>query len=453
MIPEDLLTANRNKRLRIYVCGDAMLDEYYDVKVPRISPEHPVPVLHSQTEKPITRPGGAANVVYQMRHFNVQPSLFSLLDPLGVEVMLRHDIALDASLCTSPHAKMPVKRRFSDAGIQVCRWDVEPKDYGLSNNLLEGAEAELLRRAQPGADVVILSDYNKGLFRNPQAWINKFSDAITIVDPKRGPIEKWRGCTIFKPNAAEAQELTGLNDWQDQCRHLHKVLECRYVVLTQSGEGVVCFDGDTFFEYRPTDKILLESSIGAGDCFAAFLAMGVGHGLPIQFSVQTAYEAGKLYVQQRLNRPIVPAELSESKIVHPQDLTHRDFSLVFTNGCFDLLHPGHVKLLKEAKAMGDKLLVAINADASVKRLKGDDRPIMDQAARAMLLASMEFVDFVTIFDEDTPYEAIRACCPDVLVKGGDYRPEDVVGSDLVKDVRIVSLVPGRSTTSIIRSLG
>jgi D-beta-D-heptose 7-phosphate kinase/D-beta-D-heptose 1-phosphate adenosyltransferase len=452
MIPDDLLTANRNKRLRIYVCGDAMLDEYYDVKVPRISSEHPVPVLRSATQKAITKPGGAANVVYQMRHFNVNAELFSILDPLGVDTMVRHDISLRQTICTSPHANIPIKRRFSENGIQVVRWDVEPDNYGLSTKTLEEVESELLRRAPRGADVVILSDYDKGVFQTPQEWIKKFSDTTTIVDPKRGPVEKWRGCTIFKPNAAEAKSLTGLDDWQDQCRHLYDKLGCRYVIITQSGDGVVCFDGEEFYEYRPSDRILVESSIGAGDCFVAFLAMSVGHGLPIQTAIQTAYEAGKLYVQRRLNRPVVPAEISSSKIVHPQDLSRRDFPLVFTNGCFDLLHPGHVKLLKEAKVMGGKLLVAVNSDASVKRLKGDNRPVMDQEARMLLLASMEVVDFVTVFDEDTPYEAIRACCPDILVKGGDYRPENVVGADLVQDVRIVPLVPGRSTTSLIRSL-
>jgi D-beta-D-heptose 7-phosphate kinase/D-beta-D-heptose 1-phosphate adenosyltransferase len=282
--------------------------------------------------------------------------------------------------------------------------------------------------------------------------MSAFKDVATFVDPKNGPVEKWRGCTLFKPNAKEAEALSGLKDWREQCLYFKEKLDCRYVVITQSGAGVVGYDGAKFYEYRSKQPILVESVIGAGDCFMAVLAMAVTHGFDLEASMQIAYEAGKLYVQKRLNRPIVPGELSASKIIHPFDVVSRDFELVFTNGCFDLLHPGHLKILREAKEMGDKLLVAVNSDASVKRLKGEKRPVMSQQARVEMLAAIDAVDFVAVFEEDTPLEAIKACRPNVLVKGGDYPIDQIVGADIVDDVRNVPLVEGMSTTKLISLL-
>jgi D-beta-D-heptose 7-phosphate kinase/D-beta-D-heptose 1-phosphate adenosyltransferase len=456
MIPE-FLTQNCIRRLGIWVVGDAMIDDYFNVTVNRISPECSLPILHSSTD-PIRRPGGAGNVAYQMKHFNVELKLVSHLNYDALDLYQEHGISSRSlsMMCGVKDFSNPVKQRFLSNGVQVSRIDTETERYGLSEEDAVSFEALICDKMKEHQfpDVAIFSDYNKGFFQNPQQWLELLKGkSLTFVDPKKGPVEKWKGCTLFKPNAKEAEELSGFKDWKKQCLFFHETLECNYVVITQGGSGVVAYDGTEFIEYFPKNNILVESVIGAGDCFMAMLAMAMGHGFSLRDSVTLAYDAGVLYVQKRFNRPVVPAELARNKIVNAYDLKNRDFKLVFTNGCFDILHKGHLEILKVAKSKGDKVVVAINADASVKRLKGETRPIVGQNTRAAVLAAMENVDFVVIFNEDTPLEAILACKPDVLVKGGDYSLNDIVGADIVEEVVVVPLVPDISTTKILQKSG
>lgn len=438
-----------------------MIDEYYEVNIERISPEFPLPIMKSPISNPIRRPGGAANVAHQFRHFNVFPMLVAAVDDLGLEVFsnFRFDVLSLGSI--SPTGSIPLKRRFlHDGQILVCRWDLETKGYGLSKEFLFKHEQDLVNRLLHGThepDVIIFSDYDKGLFQNPINWFSK-NKAITIVDPKKGPVEKWRGCTVFKPNATEAKELSGgLTDWKEQCDYFIEAIGCKSVVITQGGSGVVGLDrdpdrkGSPYFEYRPKEKVVVESVIGAGDCFMAFLAMALGHGYEVEESSQIAFEAGKIYVQNKMNRPIVPAELSKSKLVDLRDLASRDFKLVFTNGCFDIMHAGHISTLEFAKSKGDKLVVALNSDDSVRSLnKAPNRPILGLPDRMRMMASLEIVDFVSSYDESTPYEAVCACKADVLVKGADHALHTIVGSDVVKEVYRAPIVDGISTTEILR---
>jgi D-beta-D-heptose 7-phosphate kinase/D-beta-D-heptose 1-phosphate adenosyltransferase len=210
-------------------------------------------------------------------------------------------------------------------------------------------------------------------------------------------------------------------------------------------------DGE-WFEYSPQKKIEAISVIGAGDCFVAFLALALGCGFDIAESAEIAFEAGAVYVQRKYNKPVSPSDLiSSSKKVDVSLLRKMDCKLVFTNGCFDILHVGHLELLRKAKTFGDKLVVAVNSDESIQRLKGDGRPINCLEDRMEMLASLEFVDFVVSFEEDTPYNLIQEIMPEVLVKGKDWNG-NVVGSDLVKQVEIVEMIPGRSTTKIIEKV-
>ena len=448
---KEFLKRNREKKLKIHVAGDIMIDEYYDVKVSRISPEMPMPVMSSANDWAVRKPGGAANVAYQFRHFNVQLGLMCWCDELGKTVLTDHEIPWGHPI-SSQICKLPIKRRFLDNGIQVVRHDIETPLCGLDEHIVDYSTLKLKDMISKSfyPEVAILSDYDKGFFSSEEHNVlDYYRAAKTIIDPKHGPLSKWKGCTVFKPNAKEAYELTKRNHWKEQAKHLQNELECKSVVITFGGEKVAGVDGSDFFMFKPSRAVVAESVVGAGDCFAAFLAMSVGHGFSAAEAAEIAWNAGANYVTNKRNRPITPSELSLDGLVEPEDLVNRDYKLVFTNGCYDILHEGHIKTLEFAKSKGDKLVVALNSDASVKKHKGDTRPIKPLDQRVAVMKALRMVDFVVIFDEDTPLELIKKIQPDVLVKGAGYCIDTVVGSDVVPEVFIAPTVGTLSTTGFL----
>lgn len=446
---QKFLKKNRETKKKIALIGDAMVDEYHAVSVNRISPEFPMPIMWSPKNSPIRRPGGVANVACQFRHFNVDAKLFTFSDPLLDQVLEEHSLSNDG---LNIDGLVPVKSRFLDGEVQVVRWDCEDSNYGMPYKDICDLQRELktiIRRSTKDTDVVILSDYNKGFFDEGD-WTGLFQNSFTIVDPKDNPLERWMCCDVFKPNYNEAVSLTGgITDWKDQVRYFESVMHCNSVVITFGDKGVKGKWDGSFFEYYPCDSVKAASVVGAGDCFCAGLAMAVSHGFSGLDAVEIAYKMGAKYVQRGLNRPIVPAELVCDKIVEPEDLANRDFKLSFTNGCFDILHEGHLETLKFSKSKGDKLVVALNSDESVRRLKGESRPIKDLRQRMKLMAAFEFVDFVISFDEDTPQEVMEKIKPDVLVKGSQYELKNIIGADDVPEVYRAPMVEGLSTTLLI----
>lgn len=454
---------------KIGIIGDCMIDNYFRVDANRVSPEFPIPVMLMEEESPEKAvPGGAANVVSQFRHFPVSVKLLGYVDNLAIEVFgaekwglgFQHENNVNfydsLNIEKSYNQNIPTKNRFYQKDFPLCRLDIEKKNYGLSSeDFIEARETVYGEWIGSNLDVAIFSDYGKGVFEAD--CYGKFIDwqknidgnTITIVDPKNGPVEKWRGCTVFKPNAKEAKELSGLEDPKMQCDYFQQKIGCMAVVVTNGGQGVYGKVGGKHFDYRSGDSVKAKSVIGAGDCFAAFLAMALSVGMDIIDAVEIAYEAGAIYVQSSYNKPIKPSDLlmsTEKLTMPPED---RDYKLVFTNGCYDLLHTGHLKVLEQAKSFGDKLVVGVNSDDSIKRIKGDKRPIVSLEDRVKMLAALECVDFVVSFDEKTPYALIKKIMPDVLVKGSDWEDKVVVGSDLVEDVRFVELLEGMSTTELI----
>lgn len=445
---ELFLEKNRQKRLSIHCLGDALIDMYFQVEVNRISPEFPMPVMSMRRDDHVSKPGGVGNVAAQFKHFNIDLTLFCFLSA-RLETILKANNIKYCDLLSPAYLRIPVKQRYLEKDIQITRLDIEDKNYGESDEVIKKCRRELanemLNYKKP--DVVVLSDYGKGFF-GEENIVKNYPNAITIVDPKNGTLTKWHGCTIFKPNAQEAKNLSGLDDWKDQALFFKQQLNCKSVVITNSGKSVSGIWEHEFFEYIPENKVSVRSSVGAGDCFVAFLAMVVGHGFTGVDAVEIAYYAGSKYVQGMFNRPITPAELSPSKFVKPEDLINRDFKLVFQNGCFDIVHSGHIQALKFAAQKGDKLVVALNSDESIKRLKGTSRPIKPLSERMAVMAAMEMVDFVTYFEEDTPLEIIETCKPDVLVKGAQYTGK-IVGEDIVSEVYRAPMVDGVSTTILL----
>lgn len=436
----------------ILVVGDAMLDEYYYVNSNRISPEFPIPIMQLNSEVPaLIRPGGAANILHQLSNFNAKCSLFSIVDYSGCVDLLRKKLDLCGSFM--PYKSlMPRKKRYYNDGFPVFRLDVERYGYDLSNeDLIQARQIIYDKYNSKPADVIVLSDYNKGLFSEDLAWVRK--DAITIVDPKTRPLYQWVGCTIFKPNKKEAFELSGYKDWKDQAKYFEEQLGCQAVAITQSENGVVGRCDGEYFEYKPkVTNFVPMNYMGAGDCFAAFLALSLGNKVDILESIKIACDISTIYVQKPHNELITKEDLLnplERKFVEVDQLINRNYSLVFTNGCFDIFHAGHLNTLKTAKTFGDKLCVALNTDESVKKLKGNDRPVHILQQRKELIGSLEFVDYVVEFNEDTPLEIIKKLNPDVLVKGGDYASDAIVGKEYAKITKIVPFLENLSTTRIL----
>ena len=452
----EFLRRNSEHRPTIHVVGDAMVDEYYNVKVTRISPESPnVCVMLSPTDDPAeSLPGGAANVCYQLKNFNVNTELFSFMDKKAQAIFEKAGVTCECAF--GDEVKIPRKKRFFDGDVQVSdRWDIEVPNCGLTHLDAYQDAIHLAWSTQKRPDLVILSDYNKGVFNTDQVpFACDRGMCCTIVDPKKGPLSKWRGCTIFKPNSVEAVELSGgLTDWRKQCDFFKSELQCDAVVITQQGDGVVGKACSEYFEYRPQQRVVASKISGAGDCFIGIFALAFCHNMTVEEAAIVAFEAGASFVQHQARTPITPWQLQKkSKFVVPRDLRVRDYKLVFTNGCFDILHSGHLESLRFAKAKGDKLVVAVNSDASVSRLKGPKRPVVPLAERMEMLAALECVDYVVSFEEDAPNDLVAEIMPDVLIKGADWKDKTVAGTEYVKEIHFVPLIEDKSTTNIIEKI-
>jgi len=452
LIDKLYLKSLKSKKI-ITVVGDSMIDEYYQVTSNRISPEFPIPVLKSKSEEPFkVVAGGAANVIRQLEYQNVESKLVSILDSYSYEVFNKN---INVDCCVFPwNAKIPVKKRFYQDDFPLVRWDCETANYNLNEKDYDETIKSLVI---PESDIIVFSAYGKGIFYTP--WYKKYlKNNITIVDPKKNG-EKWENCTIFKPNSVEARNISGKKEIKDQLNFLINKIKCKAVIITQSGEGVCgCVDSpDNYFEIKPQNKnIDVRSVIGAGDCFTAFLALSYSHGFSLEDSSKIAFNAGISYVKNKHNETVCLLDLLEScedydKIIYtPELLKSRKTKLAFTNGCFDILHEGHLQSLRFAKSKAEKLVVAVNSDASIKRIKGSERPINNLKSRMNMLASLDFVDYVVSFEEDTPLEIIKSINPDVLIKSEPYNSKEVIGSDIVKKVFICPKKIDISTTLILQ---
>ena len=444
------------KKISIAVYGDAMLDQYLEVNVNRISPEFPIAVMLAENENYVTLPGGAANVAYQYANFNVETSLFGLLDQDAQKCFDKFNFS--TKFCKIIGNQIPRKRRFYQTNFPSARLDIEAKHYGLPDSVLtEKSQGLVSELSNNNFDCVVFSDYAKGVFKHfDNSILSKIK--ISIVDPKDADISKWKGCSVFKPNEQESLRLSNQRDVKDAGKYLVDYLGSN-VVVTQADKGVTVFEKNGEITHiNPTRKLpTAESVVGAGDCFVSFLSMCLARGMTLQDAADASFSAGTLYVQNKHNKPLSHDEIHKifdpwsAKIIS-SDLnsffSNRNYRLIFTNGCFDLLHPGHLQSLKYAKSLGDKLVVAVNTDESVSRLK-PGRPIMKLQDRLSMLAAMEFVDYLVVFDEETPETVIRQIQPDVVAKGATYSTEEIVGYKIVPEVIQIPILGGYSTTSLV----
>ena len=465
---------------KILVVGDIMLDTYFIGDINRISPEAPVPVFKKSKERSVL--GGAANVAANLNAAEQDVSVMSIVgnDSVGNEIignLERMGINLDL-LVRLDNRNTTVKTRFlAGNDQQVIRMDVE--DSSSINAELCERMLSMLREKIKSFDLILLSDYLKGLltFEFTQGVIkmanqNGLSVIVDVKDPKS---EKYHDAFLIKPNLNELKILTGLNPISDNdiieaTNFLRKKGNHKYVLVTCGSKGMVLVgENSSYFIKSVAQKVF--DVTGAGDTAIAYLAACMVNGFDMKDCVDIANTAAGIQVSKVGTSLVYWREIRsalsrkaihvDQKILNGKALkefrkTHEEQIVVFTNGCFDIFHAGHVKYLREAAKLGEVLVVGLNSDASVKRLKGDTRPVNSQVDRAEVLCALGFVDYVVIFEEDTPIELIKIIQPDVLVKGGDYKRENVVGADFVEahggELFLIPFVEGKSTTGIIKKI-
>jgi D-beta-D-heptose 7-phosphate kinase/D-beta-D-heptose 1-phosphate adenosyltransferase len=465
---------------RVLVVGDLMLDIHLWGDVTRISPEAPVPVVRL-TRRSET-PGGAGNVLLNLAALGIEATGAGFIgdDEAGRRLVRRFDeagIATDPLVCWDGRPTI-VKTRVIGGHQQMIRIDEEPTapvSAADQERLIEKARDAL----DQGFDAIILSDYQKGALseRLCRCLITEARRRTIpiLVDPKGRDFLRYVHATTLTPNRLEFDAAAGQSDnsdasFRDAGHRLRKELGLEFLLVTQGERGLSLFDDRGVSDFPARAREVFDVS-GAGDTVIAALTAGIVSGLDLDDALALANLAAGLVVGKVGTTPIQREELCEAvraeqivshlhKVSSLETLLQRvaDWRakgerIVFTNGCYDLLHVGHVTLLARAQREGTKLIVGLNTDRSVRALKGDSRPVVTQDDRAQVLASLVSVDAVVLFDETTPLRLIEAIRPEVLVKGGDYTEEQVVGADLVKSwggkVVLVPLVEGRSTTRLL----
>jgi len=469
-------------QVRVGVVGDVMLDRYVSGVVDRISPEAPVPVLRVDGTESML--GGAGNVVRNLVGLGSRVYFASVIgsDPAGAEVrqLVANCAGVFGALIDDPERRTTVKTRFLSAGQQVLRADEEsisPIPGNVREQILEAGRQNLAR-----SDALLLSDYGKGVLTGGLAEALIHSAAArglpVVVDPKGENYSRYAGATMVAPNRVElARALGGRclpGEEQEAARELMSACGLQAVLVTLGRDGMLLVSAEDSPVFLKAEALEVFDVSGAGDTVVATLAAALAAGAPLQQAAALANTAAGIVVGKVGTAPVRGADLAHA--LRHQDLTageakivavdsaadrvaawhRREFKVGFTNGCFDLLHPGHLSLLRQAKAACDRLVVGLNSDASVRRLKGDDRPVQSESARALVLASLADVDAVVVFAEDTPLRLIESIRPDVLVKGADWRLDDVVGADFVQSlggrVVLARLEPGFSTSATLAKL-
>lgn len=473
-----LAIVDRFAGARAWVLGDLMLDEYVAGAVERISPEAPVPVVRVRDTE--YRLGGAANVARQVAALGARVSLAGVVgaDAAGEQLLALCNAAGIETRAVVKLADRATTRKLRVMGHsqQLLRLDWEDV-----SGCAPAASVRMISKLteEPRPDAIILSDYAKGVL-TPEtiaAVLPLRGAAPVVVDPKHRDFTRYRGATTITPNLRELEAAAGgplsPDDAQSiasAARRLVREAALEAMVVTLGDRGMLVVTADGAPVSVPAAKREVYDVTGAGDTAIAVLAVALGAGAPLAAAARIANAAAGIAVGQVGAVAVETSRIRDALSDRPDGkLLNRDAvaaraaswrmtgkRIVFTNGCFDLLHSGHLTLLESAARLGDVLVLAINSDESVRRLKGPERPLVPQGERAALLAALSFVDAVTIFDEDTPLETLQAVRPHVLVKGGDYRPEQIVGRELIEGyggrVAVVPLVPEKSTTALVERI-
>lgn len=451
-----------------------MLDRYLFGSTGRISPEAPVPVVRVQEID--DRPGGAANVAINLASLGVTTRLVGVVgedeEARSLRTILKSR-AIQCDFLTVDDRPTITKTRVQSRGQQLIRLDQE------DTAAIPGEEVvKILQDSIQGADAVVLSDYGKGALADIATMIDvcRKAGVPVLVDPKGHDFEKYRGASVITPNQTEFEAVVGVCDSDEElvarAREMLDHLELNALLVTRSEKGMLLLEADMEPVFLSTQAREVYDVTGAGDTVIATFAGAIASGQDLASAAALSNIAAGLVVRKIGVAAVTPGEISVSLHQRGQggrglvgldelklmvaESRGRGERVIMTNGCFDVLHAGHVAYLEEAKGLGDRLIVAVNDDASVRRLKGDSRPVNELQDRLLVLAGLAAVDWVVPFSEDTPTALIADVLPDVLVKGGDYKPDDIAGAkDVLQnggEVRVLAFRDGHSSSRIIDKL-
>ncbi|WP_418186053.1 D-glycero-beta-D-manno-heptose-7-phosphate kinase [Aliarcobacter vitoriensis] len=466
-----------DKNPNIVVIGDLMIDHYLWGSCDRISPEAPVQVVNVKKESSVL--GGAGNVINNLVTLGSNVDVISVVGDDVVADELKNLLKIieveTSNLIVEKDRKTSKKSRLIASQQQVLRYDMESIDdinEESHKKIISNLETNIKKYSS-----IILSDYGKGVLTTDLTQsiikIANENSVKVLVDPKGKDYNKYKGSYTLTPNKKEAMEATNIEIKDEKSlieasKILKEKCDLEVSLITLSEQGIAIFDEQ--LTIKPTVAREVYDVTGAGDTVIASIAFALGNDLNISEAVSFANLAAGVVVGKIGSATATLDEIYEYEYsLHKSNsdshiktfdeirtlsskLHNQGKKIVFTNGCFDILHVGHVKYLEEAKSYGDILILGLNADSSVRKLKGETRPINTQDDRAYILASLESVDYVVIFEEETPYELIKLIKPHTLVKGGDYEGKEVVGQDIANELKLVKFVDGKSTTNTIKRI-
>jgi len=457
---------------RIIVIGDVMLDRYWSGQAARISPEAPVPVVRVKTIE--DRVGGAGNVALNIAKLGGKVTLLGVVGDDAEGEILRRLLEAEGVACdfvVEQEIRSICKLRVMAQHQQLIRIDFEETSLKFDSDALLARLVEHL----PENNTVVFSDYGKGTLADVSTYIIKAKQAgvKVLVDPKGVDYQRYAQADLITPNLSELQAVVGIAENEDNLIEKGRGLLKRYqiptLLLTRGEAGMTLMQDDQVHSLPAQAKDVFDVT-GAGDTVIAVMALGVALDMALYDAMYLANLAGGIVVgklgtstvsMQELTRAMHGDRDSQYGIVSEDELAQimagakaHDERIIMTNGCFDLLHAGHVTYLQQAKGLGDRLVVAVNSDASVRQLKGESRPINGLQERMTVLAALACVDWVVSFEEETPERLYCRLLPDVIVKGGDYSSDQVAGGDCViragGEVKILQFVDGQSTTAMIK---
>ncbi len=467
------------KKLNILVVGDVMLDRYLYGSTSRVSPEAPVPVVHLKNTD--YKPGGAANVALNVTALGISSKVVGLVGEDESAELLRKSLAdagIQDGLIALNDAVTISKTRVISRHQQLIRLDEEDGFSSFDHSEL----LAMVKQQLPDTAVMVLSDYDKGTISpilQPLIQLAKSFQVPVLVDPKTSDFSMYAGATLLTPNMAEFEAAAGVcsdeNEMLEKAAGLIKQCDLQAMLITRSEKGMSLVRDANTVMHLPAQVRDVYDVTGAGDTVIAVLAAMLAQGNDLEAAARAANVAAGIVVGKLGAASVSYDELSRAMQMKPGDIytesgvvttaellavvsdaKARGERIIMTNGCFDILHAGHVRYLQQARNMGDKLIVAVNDDASVKKLKGDGRPVNTLTNRMQLLAALKMVDWVVAFADDTPESLICSVLPDKLVKGGDYQPKEIAGYDCViangGEVVVLDYHEGLSTSNTIQAI-
>jgi len=467
----------KNKTPKILVIGDLIIDKYLWGECERISPEAPVQVVNIINENTVL--GGAGNVVNNLKSLGAKVDIISVIGDCKTSNNLKKlldEIGVSTKYLIKQENRItPKKSRIIASHQQVVRYDHESLDeIDLTS---QGLIINVLNNIIKDYEIILLSDYGKGILTENLTQLviksAKKHNIKVLADPKGLNYSKYKGSFLLTPNKKEASEASRItiednNSLKKAIKKIKDECHLEVSIITLSEDGIAIYDNN--LRTLPTAAREVYDVTGAGDTILASLGFALSCNYDIDSAVEFSNLAagvvvGKIGSSTATINEIIEYESSLNKSSSEEhiktyeeieslskELNSRGKKIIFTNGCFDLLHAGHVKYLEIAKNLGDILIVGLNSDQSVRKLKGENRPINKQIDRAYILAALEVVDYVVIFNEDTPYDLINTIKPAILVKGGDYKGKNIVGQELVKETKLVEFTDGKSTTQTIKKI-